>query len=80
VGEREGLNLLRIEQELDVSGGRPLSKRPGLKTALESVEAGEANVIVAAYFDRLYRSQETLIEVTRRVADAKGRILTVDAG
>src|SRR5271167_3971497 len=80
VCQREGLNLLRIEEELDVSGGKPLDKRPGLRKAVESVEAGDASVIVAAYFDRLYRSQETLIEVTARVKAAKGRILTVDAG
>jgi site-specific DNA recombinase len=78
--EREGLKLLRVESELDVSGGKPLEQRPGLKAAIESIESGEANVIVAAYFDRLYRSQRTMIECTQRVQTAKGRVLTVDAG
>lgn len=78
--EKEGLNLLRVREELDVSGGKTLDKRPGLKEAVEAVEAGEVEVIVAAYFDRLYRSLSTQAEVGKRVEDAGGRILTVDAG
>ncbi|MGO8905280.1 MAG: recombinase family protein, partial [Solirubrobacteraceae bacterium] len=78
--DKQGLRLLRIESELDVSGGKPLEQRPGLKRAVEAVEAGDAQVIVSAYFDRLYRSLETLSEVTRRVEAAQGRVLTVDAG
>src|SRR5450759_2526917 len=78
--KREGLRLLRIEEELDVSGGSALAKRPGLIKAVEAVEAGEASVIVAAYFDRLYRSLDVQAQVGKRVEDAGGRILTVDAG
>ncbi|MGD0455547.1 MAG: recombinase family protein, partial [Solirubrobacteraceae bacterium] len=48
--ERDGLNLLDVIPELDVSGGTPLAKREGLRTAVERVEAGEAQVVVAAYF------------------------------
>ena len=44
--EREGLELIDVISELDVSGGTPLSKREGLRTAIERVEAGEAQVIV----------------------------------
>jgi DNA invertase Pin-like site-specific DNA recombinase len=54
--ERDGLVLLDVMEELDVSCGRPLDARPGLSRAVAAVEAGEADVIVAAYFDRLMRS------------------------
>jgi hypothetical protein len=39
-------------EELDVSGGAALSRRPGLTHAIELVEAGEVEVVVAAFFDR----------------------------
>jgi DNA invertase Pin-like site-specific DNA recombinase len=42
--------------EIDVSGKLPLSKRPGLLAAIEMIEAGRADQLVVAYFDRLVRS------------------------
>src|SRR3974390_1105742 len=42
--------------EIDVSGKLPLSKRPGLLAAIEMIEAGRADQLVVAYFDRLGRS------------------------
>src|SRR3954466_5925153 len=53
--------------EIDVSGKRPLAKRPGLLKAVEMVEAGEADHIVVAYFDRLVRSLKVQLEVIERV-------------
>jgi DNA invertase Pin-like site-specific DNA recombinase len=46
--ERDGLVLVDLLTELDVSGGTPLASRTGLRTAVERVEAGGASVIVAA--------------------------------
>src|SRR5438552_3713828 len=43
--------------EIDVSGKLPLSKRPGLLAAIEMIEAGQADQLVVAYFDRLVRSR-----------------------
>jgi DNA invertase Pin-like site-specific DNA recombinase len=54
--ERDGLVLVETINELDVSGGTALERRPGLRCAVEAIEAGEADVMVAAYFDRLVRS------------------------
>ena len=48
--------LVHVFEELDVSGGAPLEQRHGLSPAVEMVEAGEAEVVVVAYFDRLVRS------------------------
>ena len=50
--QRDGLRLVDVLDELDVSGGKPLDERPGLEPAVWAVEDGRADVIVAAYFDR----------------------------
>jgi site-specific DNA recombinase len=63
-----------------VSGGAPLEQRPGLLRSVEMVEEGAANVVVAAYFDRLVRSLTVQTEVVDRVERAGGAILAVDIG
>ena len=78
--ERDGLELVDVERELDVSGGAPLEKRPGLRRAVEQVEAGEASVIVVAYLDRLVRSLDVQRQVVERVEAAGGAVLAVDVG
>ena len=78
--KREGWKLLDVLPEQDVSGGKPLDKRPGLLAAVEAVEAGHAEIIVVAYFDRLVRSLQVQAEVVKRIEDAGGRILALDVG
>ena len=78
--ERDGLELVDTFEELDVSGGAPLAKRPGLGRAVEMVEHGQADVVVVAYFDRLVRSLAVQAEVVDRVERAGGAILAVDVG
>jgi site-specific DNA recombinase len=63
-----------------VSGGKPLSGRPGLGAAVAAIEAGDAEVVAAAYFDRLFRSLALQAEVVDRVERVDGKVLTVDAG
>ena len=63
-----------------MSGGTPLEHRAGLRRAIEAVEAGEAEVIVAAYFDRLVRSLRVQDELVSRVEAAGGQVLAVDVG
>src|SRR5207237_9392648 len=53
---RDGLTLSDVLEEPNVSGDAPLERHHGLRRAVERVEAGEADVIVVAYFDRLVRS------------------------
>jgi DNA invertase Pin-like site-specific DNA recombinase len=77
---RDGLELIETIEELDVSGGTALAKRAGLRRAVELVEAGEADVVVVAYFDRLVRSLTVQAEVVSRVEAAGGAILAVDVG
>ena len=78
--ERDGLVLTAVHDEPDVSGGAALEKRPGLRRAVAAVEAGDADVIVAAYFDRLVRSLTVQAEVVQRVEAAGGKILALDTG
>jgi DNA invertase Pin-like site-specific DNA recombinase len=78
--ERDGLKLLQVLDELDVSGGKPLKQRPGLSRAVDAVEHGDADVIVAAYFDRLVRSVEVQAELVRRVEKAGGDVIALDHG
>jgi site-specific DNA recombinase len=78
--KRDGLRLLETFEELDVSGGAPLARRPGLGRAVEMVEAGQADVVVVAFLDRLVRSVSVQAEVVGRVEAAGGAILAVDVG
>jgi site-specific DNA recombinase len=78
--ERDHLQLVETIEELDVSGGAPLERRAGLRRAVEAVEARQAEVIVAAYFDRLVRSLRVQDELVSRVERAGGQVLAVDVG
>src|SRR5262249_10041345 len=44
------------------------------------IEAGEAEVVVVAFFDRLVRSLKVQLEVAERVEAAGGRIVALDVG
>jgi site-specific DNA recombinase len=76
----QGLRLVDTFEELDVSGKRPLEKRPGLFRAVQMIEAGRAEVIVVAYMDRLVRKLKVQLEVVERTERAGGEILTLDHG
>jgi site-specific DNA recombinase len=77
---REGLELIDVREELDVSGGTPLDRRDGLRAAVEAVEAGKAEVIIAAYFDRLVRSLKVQSELVERIEKAGAQVRAVDVG
>ena len=72
--------MLDTLEELDVSGGTALDARPKLSRAVALVEAGQAEVIVVAFFDRLVRSLAVQRELLERVEAAGGAILAVDVG
>jgi site-specific DNA recombinase len=72
--ERRGLHLIETLEELDVSGGKALDKRPRLSQALAAVEGGQAEAIVFAYRDRMDRSIVTGSELCERM-DAAGGLL-----
>lgn len=74
------LHIVDVLPEMDVSGGKPLYKREGLRTAVERIERGEAEILVAAYFDRLFRSLKVQAEVVTRVEAAGGKVIALDVG
>ena len=76
----QGNRVVAAFEEIDVSGKLPLARRPGLLKAIEMVEAGEADHIVVAYFDRLVRSLKVQLEVIERVEQAGGEIYAIDHG
>ena len=78
--EDQGNRVVDAFEEIDVSGKLPLAKRPGLLKAIELVEAGAADHIVVAYFDRLVRSLNVQLEVIERVEHAGGEIYAIDHG
>jgi len=79
--DRNGWNLVDVYVEQDVSGQRPLDRRPGLKRAVADVENGRASVLLVAYFDRLVRSLKTQREVMERIEAVPGAVLqALDAG
>jgi DNA invertase Pin-like site-specific DNA recombinase len=77
---RDGLELVATLDELNVSGGAPLSRRHGLRQAVELIEARQADVVIVAYFDRLIRSLRVQAEVLERVERAGGAVVAVDVG
>ena len=68
--KRDGLQLIDVKEELDVSGGTALENRAGLRSAIEAIESGVAQVLLAAYFDRLCRSLKVQAELVERVEQA----------
>jgi len=75
-----GMRLAAVHEELDVSGGRPLAERNGLRSAIEAVEAGRADVVIAAYLDRLCRSLDVQRQLIERVEAAGGEVRALDVG
>src|SRR5204863_9038676 len=76
----QGNRVVEAFEEIDVSGKLPLARRPGLLQAIEMAEAGEADHIVVAYFDRLVRSLKVQLEVIERVEQAGREIYPIDHG
>ncbi len=78
--ERNGWQLLDTLEELDISGGKPLEQRPGLNAAVCAIESKRAEVVIAAYLDRLTRDPNVRDAVIDRVEAAGGDVFTVDMG
>jgi site-specific DNA recombinase len=78
--ERNGWRLVQSFEELDVSGETALENRAGLRTAIEMVEDGRAQVVLASYLDRLCRSLTVQRRLVERVEQAGGEVHALDAG
>lgn len=79
--EQQGWRLVATFEELDVSAyTRDLNQRPGLGPAVAMIEAGEADVIIGPYFDRLFRNIKYQITTLERIEAAGGSVLASDVG
>jgi DNA invertase Pin-like site-specific DNA recombinase len=74
--ERRGWAISAVHE--DVASGRTRNGRRGFLAALDAVESGEADVLVAAKIDRLSRSLRDLIEVMDRSIQGGWALVTLD--
>jgi DNA invertase Pin-like site-specific DNA recombinase len=78
---QRGWTLVSVFEELDVSAyTHALDQRPGLTAAVRLIEAGQARVVVACYFDRLFRRIDVQRQVLERVEAAGGEVYAADLG
>lgn len=70
---RHGAEVVFMQPELSISGGRPIEERPALVEAIEGVEQGRFTGIVVAYLSRLTRSRSG-ITIWDRVERAGGSV------
>ncbi len=70
---RFGVEVEFLPPELSVSGGLPIERRPSLRAAIEGVESGRYDGLIAANLKRLTRSRSGL-EIWERVEAAGGSV------
>lgn len=73
-----GAELVAIHNDLGVSGGAELDKRPGLLAAIDSLRAHRAGVLLVAKRDRLARDVVVAAMVERLAERSGARVLAAD--
>lgn len=76
--ERSDVELVRFFEDLGVSGGAPIEKRPGLLDAVDAVRTEGAAILLVAKRDRLARDVVIAAMTERLVQRAGGRIISAD--
>ena len=76
--QASGHQLVRVVRE--VASARKATTRPGLEEALEAVEAGEADGIIASRLDRFCRSVVQADDILSRLGRAGGVMVALDLG
>ena len=74
-----GFDLVRIEKDAGISGGKSEEQRPGLAAVLEAVRSGECSVVLAIHVDRLARDLDLAGHLRILVKRAGGRIEIIGA-
>lgn len=77
---RAGLDVVGSFEDLDVSGRKTLEKRPGLLAALDAIEQGRAEYLVAAKIDRVARSVVTFNRVVQALQERGAALISVAEG
>ncbi len=76
--EARGLQLVAVHEDRGVSGAAPLDRRPGLLSALDSLEQHGAAYLVAAKRDRFARDVILAAQLERLVERQHGRLVSAD--
>jgi DNA invertase Pin-like site-specific DNA recombinase len=63
-----------------VSGGADLADRPRLAAAIDAIERGTHQILLAEHFDRLFRDVDVQRAAIRRVEAAGGMVVSVKQG
>jgi DNA invertase Pin-like site-specific DNA recombinase len=74
----EGLELIQVFQDIGVSGGAELDKRPGMCSALEALRENDAGILMIAKRDRLARDIVIAAMIERLAERAGAKIQTSD--
>jgi site-specific DNA recombinase len=74
------MDLVDMVKDLGVSGGKPLSKRPGGMKVLEMVRSKEVNAVVAVKLDRAFRDAVDCLTVTKEWDKADVAFHVIDLG
>jgi DNA invertase Pin-like site-specific DNA recombinase len=73
-----GHRIVGWQEDLDKPGST--LNRPGLQAALQAIDAGEADGLIAAKLDRVTRSIADLGKLLHRAADGGWNLVAVDVG
>ena len=74
------MHLVEVVKDLGVSGGKPLSSRPGGMKVLDGVRKGEINAVVAVKLDRAFRDAGDCLNVTKEWDKAGVAFHVIDMG
>lgn len=74
-----GLRVVEVVEDIGVKSWSALDSRPGMRRALELLEAPESVALVAAATDRFARVPELLSELRRRVGALGARCVGLDS-
>ena len=77
--EARGAELLCVHEDIGVSGGTAIDKRPGLMAALDALRVHGAGVLLAAKRDRLARDT-VIAAVLERVVESHGAVVQTADG
>jgi DNA invertase Pin-like site-specific DNA recombinase len=75
---RNGASLVAVFEDLGVSGGAPLDKRPGLLAAVDALADHGADALIVAKRDRLARDTMAAAMIERLADRAGARIVSAD--
>jgi len=76
--QSNGVELVAVFEDLGISGGAPLDKRPGLLAALDALAEERAGVLLVAKRDRLARDIVAAAMIERLAERNGGRVLSAD--